>query len=205
MKEEFYMTDKQLAVQCIQMLEKYLNEVKNLPNNNSKMLTLAGSDMTEWKNTYYPQLVQSGKIRDGAFFQNPLKDFRYGIGNDGVCTKLEYLQFLWSAYQFVLGDFPSSNESLKCIKNCIKMLEPYAADFQNQGTGVSISRDLKSTDMTEWKNEYYPKLSKPGLVPDASYFANGAHLGIGNDGRFVAEELCHFLFRLYRQAYIILN
>lgn len=199
------MTDQQLAVQCIQMLEKYLGEVKNLPNDNSKMLTLAGSDMTEWKNTYYPDLVQSGKIRDGVFFQNPLKDFRYGIGNDGVCTKLEYLQFLWSAYKFVLGDFAAGSDALKCIKGCVKMLEPYATDFENRGTNPGISRDLTGTDMEQWKNEYYPKLSKSGLVPDAAYFGGDAHLGIGSDGRFVAEELCHFLYRLYRLAYTSLN
>lgn len=199
------MSDKLLAVQCIQMLEKYLNEVENLPNDNSRVMTLASSDMADWKNTYYPQLVQSGKICDGAFFQNPLKDLRYGIGCDGECTKLEYLHFLWSAYKFALGDFPPKNEWLVRLKDCIKMLEAYAADFENQGTGVKISRDLKPTDMAKWRNEYYPKLSGSGLVPDASYFGGGAHLGIGNDGRFVAEELCHFLFRLYRQAYVILN
>ena len=66
-QEELCVTDKQLAVQCIHMLEQYLNEAKKLPNDNSKTLTLAGSDMAEWKNTYYPQLVQSGKIRDGGF------------------------------------------------------------------------------------------------------------------------------------------
>lgn len=175
-QEELCVTDKQLAVQCIHMLEQYLNEAKKLPNDNSKTLTLAGSDMVEWKNTYYPQLVQSGKIRDGAFFQNPLKDFRYGIGNDGACTKLEYLQFLWSAYKFVVGDFTADNEALKCIKGCIKMLEPYAADFENCGTSPGISRDLEDADMAQWKDEYYPKLSKSGLVPDASYFGGHAHL-----------------------------
>ena len=165
------MTDKQLAVKCVQMVETYLEEVKKLPNDNSKMVTLAGSDMTDWKNTYYPQLVQNGKIRDGAFFQNPLKDLRYGIGNDGVGTKLEYLQFLWSAYKFILGDFSASGKTLTCVKDCIKMLEPYAVDFANQGTNVKISRTLKDADMRKWKDEYYPKLSNFGMVPDASCFS----------------------------------
>lgn len=199
------MTDKQLAVQCVQMLEKYLSEVETLPNDNSKVLTLAAPDMKAWKDTYYPNLVQNSKIRDGVFFQNPLKDLRYGIGNDGAFTKLEYLQFLWSAYKFVLGDFPAGGDALKCIKGCINMLEPYAVDFENRGTDPGISRDLTGADMTQWKNEYYPKLSESGLVPDAAYFGGGAHLGIGNDGRFVAEELCHFLYRLYRLAYTSLN
>lgn len=199
------MTDKQLAVKCVQMLETYLEEVKKLPNNNKKMLTLAGSDMTDWKNTYYPQLSQSGKIRDGVFFQSPLKDLRYGIGNDGVATKLEYLQFLWSAYKFILGDFPASGETLTRVKGCIKMLEPYAAKFESQGTGISTCFELNKEDMEKWKSEYYPKLSESGMVPDASYFGSTANMGIGNDGQFYAEEFCHFLFRLYRQAYIILN
>ena len=199
------MTDKQLAVKCIQMVETYLEEVKKLPNNNKKTLTLAGSDLTDWKDTYYPQLVQSGKIRDGSFFQNPLKDFRYGIGKDGGGTKLEYLQFLWSAYKFILGDFPASGETLTCVKDCIKMLEPYAADFENRGTGIGTCFDLKEADMKKWKDEYYPKLSGSGLVPDASYFGSTPNRGIGDDGSFYAEEFCHFLFRLYRQAYIILN
>lgn len=194
------MADKRLAMQCVQMLEKYLDEAKGLPNDNSKMLTLAGPDMAEWKSVYYPKLVESGKIRDGVFFQNPLKDLRYGIGNDGKCTKLEYFQFLWSAYKFALGDFAAENEALKYIKGCIKMLEPYAADFENRGTNPGISRDLKDADMAQWKDGYYLKLSKSGLVPDAAYFGGGAHLGIGSDGRFVGEELLHFLYRLYRLA-----
>lgn len=200
------MTDKQLAVKCIQMLEAYLTEAKNLPNDNTKTMPLTGSDMTDWKNTYYPQLVQSGKIVDGSFFQNPLKDFRYGIGNDGTCTKLEYLHFLWSAYKFVLGDFSPNGETLACIKSCIKMLEPYAARYENRGTGAGPDYHLDAADMTKWKSEYYPKLVGSGMVPDNAYFGSGgAHMGIGNDGRFVGEELFHFLFRLYRQAYIILN
>ena len=45
------MTNERLAVQFIQMLEKYLSEVKTFPNDNSKMLTLVGLDIAEWKNT----------------------------------------------------------------------------------------------------------------------------------------------------------
>ena len=153
--------------------------MKKLPNDNSKMVTLAGSDMTDWKNTYYPQLVQNGKIRDGAFSQNPLKDLRYGIGNDGVGTKLEYLQFLWSAYKFILCDFSASGKTLTCVKDCIKMLEPYAVDFANQGTNVKISRTLKDADMRKWKDEYYPKLSNSGMVPAAKVRGIGYHVKCG--------------------------
>lgn len=198
------MTDKQLAVKCVQMIETYLPDVQKLPNNNTKMVSLTGSDKTDWQNIYYPQLSKSGKIRDGLFFQNPLKDFRYGIGDDGTGTKLEFLQFLWSAYKFILGDFPANSEALTCIKDCIKMLEPYAAGFENKGTKPDIAFDLNKADMKKWNDVYYPKLSGSGLVPDASFFGT-PNLGIGNDGRFGAEELCHFLYRLYRQAYIILN
>lgn len=198
------MTDKQLAVKCVQMIETYLPDVQKLPNDNTKMVTLAGPDMTDWKNTYYPQLVENGKIRNGEFFQKPLTDFRYGIGNDGVGTKLEFLQFLWSAYKFILGDFPADREALTCIKNCIRMLEPYAAGFENKGTKPGFTVDLNEADMEMWMGVYYSRLSYSGLVPDASFFG-APNMGVGNDGRFGAEALCHFLYRLYRQAYIILN
>ena len=202
------MTDKQLAMQCIRMLEKYINDAKNLPNNNTKNLRLDGADMTAWKQTYYPQLVANGKIRDGVFFENPLKNRNYGIGQDGECTKYEYVQFLWSAYKFVMGDFPADSDALKYIKDCIKMLEPCASSFENHGTETAAVHSLNPADKKKWVNEIYPKLSKSGLIPDGTFFGDikaDPRLGVGNDGEFTGEELCHFLFRLYRQGGIFLN
>lgn len=83
---------KQLVRESIVMLEKYYKEARKLPNANSKVLELAGKDAEDWKNTYYPLLVQSGAIRDGPFFQNLIVNHNYGIGADAKCTKYEYVQ-----------------------------------------------------------------------------------------------------------------
>lgn len=68
-KGEIKMNDKQMALQCIQMLEKYMDEVKNLPNDNKKLVGLANEDMMAWRQVYYPELSRSGKVRDTSFFE----------------------------------------------------------------------------------------------------------------------------------------
>ncbi len=61
---------KQLVRESINMLEGYYDEAKELPNNNSKCLNLKEEDLKLWKDTYYPQLVKSGVIRDGIFHES---------------------------------------------------------------------------------------------------------------------------------------
>lgn len=193
---------KQLAKESIVMLEKYYEKAKHLPNDNSAVWTLEGADLTTWKNTYYPQLVKSGEICDSSFFQNPVANPNYGIGADGQFTKYEYVQYLYSAYKYVLTDF-SANSGLKYIKTCIDMLEPYVGLFKNHGTGTDELHSFKSADMDKWEKEYYLYFSKSGLVPDGQFFGNvneNPNYGIGADGQFAGEELCHFLYQLYKFA-----
>ncbi|GHT86620.1 hypothetical protein FACS1894137_12450 [Spirochaetia bacterium] len=198
---------QQTALNSIIMLEKHYNNVKNLRNDNKQAYTLPGTDLSDWKNTYYPQLVQSGFVRDGSFFQNPVSNPNYGIGADGGFTKYEYVQYLWSAYKYVPTDF-SANSGVKYIKKCIDMLEPYVVSFQNRGTGTADIHRLNATDMQTWKYEYYPYFSKSGLIPDGAFFGDIAaqpNYGIGADGAFAGEELCHFLYKLYKLAHTVIN
>ena len=193
---------KVLTKQCIVMLEKYYQKAQNLPNNNKKVLNLEAQDLKDWKNTYYPELVKSGLIRDGEFFQKPLKNLNYGIGIDGAFTKYEYVQFLWRAYKYIVTDF-SANSGVKYIKECIDTLEPYSSLFENHSTETSDVKSFNSVDMQKWKYEYYPYFSKSGLIPDGQFFGNlkeNANYGIGKDGAFSGEELCHFLYQLYKFA-----
>lgn len=202
------MTDKHLAFDCIQMLEKYEKYARKLPNDNSKVESLLNSDMVAWKKAYYPQLVETGKIRDGSFFQNPLVNRNYGIGQDGKFTKYEYVQFLWRAYKFLMGDFSADSMDLQYIKTCIQRLEPYAAAFENHGTETSAVHALNDADMQLWLGDAYERLSKSGVIMDGAFFGDpqkDPRLGIGNDGKFTGEELCHFLFRLYQAAYRLLH
>lgn len=197
----------QLVRECIDMLEKYYDEAQKLPNNNTKCLSLNQEDLKLWTGTYYPQLVQSGVIRDGVFFQNPIKNQNYGIGADGKCTKYEYVQFLWSAYQYVVTDF-SANLGLQYIKECIDMLEPYTEIFKNNLTETSMVKNLNNNDMDRWKKGFYPFFSKSGLIPDGQFFGDveaTPNLGIGEDGAFYGEELCHFLYQLYKFADTIIQ
>lgn len=189
------------------MLEKYYDRARALPNNNTRVITLDGQDMADWKSLYYPQLVQSSIIQDGTFFQNPLINKNYGIGADGQFTKYEYVQFLWKAYKYVVTDF-SANFGVKYIKECIDMLEPYADAFMNHGTETSDVHPFREADMTKWKYEYYPYFSKSGIVPDGQFFGDVQtvpNYGIGLDGCFAGEELCHFLYQLYKFANIVIN
>ena len=198
---------KQLARESIVMLEKYYDEARSLPNNNTKVLELRGKDAEDWKNTYYPQLVQSGAVRDGLFFQNPIVNQNYGIGADAHCTKYEYVQYLWSAYKYVLTDF-TANTGVRYIKECIDMLEPYAKQFENHLTETSKVCTLNGGDVNKWKYEYYPYFSKSGLIPDGQFFGDvhkDPRLGVGNDGAFAGEELCHFLYQLYKFADVVIN
>lgn len=196
---------KELIKKCIAMLEAYYEKARNLPNDSSKSLTLEGQDMTDWKKTYYPLLVVSGIIQDGMYFQNPLVNTNYGIGADGTCTKYEYIQFLWSAYKYLDIDF-TANPCVKFIKQCIDMLDPYVIPFKNHLTETKTVNSLNANDSQRWMSDFYPSLMRSGLIADGQFFGDISkqpNYGIGKDGHFAGEELCHFLYQLYRIAYII--
>ncbi|MDR1149516.1 MAG: hypothetical protein LBK66_12890 [Spirochaetaceae bacterium] len=200
---------RQLTMDCIKMLEGsgYYDRAKALPNNNTKVELLNSNDLSVWKSTYYPQLSRAGVIKDGAYFQSPVIDINYGIGADGAFTKYEYVQFLWQAYKYVLTDF-SANPGITYIKECIDMLEKYTGSFQNKGTETQKVLGLNAVDLTRWNYEFYPLFSKSGLIPDGQFFGDvnkTPNYGIGQDGAFAGEELCHFLYQLYKFASSVID
>lgn len=192
---------KKLARESIKMLEKYYETVKKMPNT-PEVMGISEQDTKQWKNVYYPKLVKSKEIRDGEFFQFPLIDPNYGIGADATFTKYEYVQYLWQAYKYVIDEKVfHTNPVATYIKSCIDMLEPYAENFQNLSTETKKCVKLSESDMIKWKTQYYPYLSQSAHIPDGEFFGDAESnpkYGIGNDGAFYGDELCHFLYQLYK-------
>lgn len=79
---------------CAEMLEKY---VSRFPKTKG-CVKLEGKDASDWKDRYFPNLVESGpKLPDYAFF-NPA-DKGYGIGTDCNFSAKELFQFLYRLYK----------------------------------------------------------------------------------------------------------
>jgi hypothetical protein len=199
--------ENSLVKECVSMLEKYYGQVQALPNDNSKSITLQGTDMAAWKNTYYPQLVKTKRVMDGEFFQYPLRDTRSGIGDDGVFCKYEYIQFMYRAYRFFLvnDEMFARNSGTRYIKECIDFVEPYHTQFANKGMADGVVAYFPSNKMDMWKLDYYVYLSLSGLIPDGQFFGDvskDSRLGIGNDGAFAGKEILHFLYECCKFVYL---
>lgn len=79
---------------CAEMLEKY---VSRFPKTKG-CVKLEGKDASDWKDRYFPNLVEGGpKLPDYAFF-NPA-DKGYGIGTDCNFYARELFQFLYRLYK----------------------------------------------------------------------------------------------------------
>lgn len=79
---------------CAEMLEKY---VSRFPTTKG-CVKLEGQDASDWKERYFPKLVEDGpKLPDYAFF-NP-GDKNYGIGLDCNFSARELFQFLYRLYK----------------------------------------------------------------------------------------------------------
>lgn len=83
--------------ECAEMLEKY---VARFPREKG-CVTFEGQDAVDWKERFFPNLVEGGpKLIDYAFF-NP-NDKNYGIGQDGGFYALELFQFLYRLYKEIV-------------------------------------------------------------------------------------------------------
>lgn len=79
---------------CAEMLEKY---VSRFPKTKG-CVKLEGKDASDWKDRYFPNLVDGGpKLPDYAFFNPSNKN--YGIGLDGSFHARELFQFLYRLYK----------------------------------------------------------------------------------------------------------
>lgn len=82
---------------CAEMLEKY---VARFPKAKGCVM-FEGQDAADWKDRYFPKLVDGGpKLPDYAFF-NP-SDKNYGIGLDCNFHACELFQFLYRLYKEIM-------------------------------------------------------------------------------------------------------
>jgi hypothetical protein len=195
-----------LTRDCIGMLERYYDRAGGLPNDNSKCLELDKDDMTKWRQVYYPQLSKPEIIKDASYFENPVKNDRYGIGSDGRFCKFEYAQFMYRAYKYVYQhafrrfDF-TKNEKTVNLDQCVTMLEKYVASFEIKGTNDCVTVTHMADEIALWKNTYYPFFVKFGIIPDGEFFGDvqkNPNLGVGADCVFYGKELFHFLYQCYK-------
>lgn len=184
--------------ECLKMLEGYRDRVRK--GGLGDIHELNAADMKKWLDDYYPNLSETGFVKDGQFFQSPLKSKNLGIGNDGKFLKYEYAGFLYQGYRILLDQVPPTPGLVSYLRDCIAMLTPYLARFENTSTGTGTAYDLDAADMKCWKEDYYIVLSKIGLVEDADFFNGQPQMGIGNDGRFIGAELLFFLAGCYKLA-----
>lgn len=192
-----------LVKDCISMFERYYEQARTLPNDNSKVFTLNGADLKAWKDTFYPQLSKPEIIQDAGFFQSPVKNANYGVGMDGSFCKVEYVQFLYRAYKYLKPNF-DANSGTRYIKQCVDMLEPYVTRFANKGTGDDVVITLSNSELELWKKGYYLFFCKSALLKDGEFFGDitkNANFGIGADGAFTGKELLHFLYQCYKLVY----
>lgn len=82
---------------CAEMLGKY---VSRFPKTKG-CVKLEGQDASDWKDRYFPNLVEGGpKLPDYAFFN--ASDKSYGIGSDGNFHARELFQFLYRLYKEII-------------------------------------------------------------------------------------------------------
>lgn len=186
--------------ECAAMLEKYVDVVPK----NGTCAKLNNDDKSRWLDDYFKTLVHGGpQLADGQFYtkdQNRMSN--YGIGTDASFTCEELFQFLYRLYK-AIAEYKLQTAGMggamrhSSLFSCAAMLEKYVDRFPGAKGCISFEGE----DAKAWKDTYFPELVEGGpKLPDYSYFHPTAkNYGIGNDGSFSAQELFHFLYRLYKE------
>lgn len=82
---------------CAEMLEKYVDRFPRTKGN----MVLEGQDAADWKDRYFPELVEGGpKLPDYTFFRPA--DKTYGIGSDCTFSARELFHFLYRLYKEIM-------------------------------------------------------------------------------------------------------
>lgn len=83
---------------CAEMLEKYVDRFPKTKG----CVKFEGQDASDWKDRYFPNLVEGGpKLPDYAFFNASNKN--YGIGLDCSFHARELFQFLYRLYKEIVN------------------------------------------------------------------------------------------------------
>lgn len=172
--------------------------------------SLNDNDLALWSGRYRQMIKDTGVIKDGEFFDGGEKNPDIGVGLDGKFNKFEYCNIMYQLYKYLYDStkqnlYSVRQEDIVFVENMTYMLDRYVSSTEKHIEGRKTTdnsvMDLEPQDMAEWKNIYYPYLSKSRLVRDGSFFGDDLktpNLGIGADGAFSGRELLHFLFECYR-------
>lgn len=83
---------------CAEMLEKYVDRFPAAKG----CVKLEGKDLTDWKEHFFPDLVEDGpKLPDYTFFNSSNK--YCGIGIDGEFAAAELFQFMYRLYKEIVN------------------------------------------------------------------------------------------------------
>lgn len=83
---------------CTEMLEKYVDRFPKARG----CVKLEGKDASDWKDHFFPELVEGGpKLPDYSFFNSYNKN--YGIGMDGEFSAAELFQFMYRLYKEIVN------------------------------------------------------------------------------------------------------
>lgn len=187
--------------QCAMMFDGLYASAKILKNDYSNRISLSGDNLKEWQNNYYPNLVETGILKNGSFFDAEYAD-RYGVSKDGTFSKAGYCNILYECFK-ILANGTKNLACLQEVNYCCAMLEPFVDTFAGNRENCA-PKDLPGSGKEQWKSKYYASLVQSGKIEDGDFFGNtrdNPNYGIGADAACGIAELQHFLYRAYRYAY----
>lgn len=190
-----------LIITCIDFLCQYEGKMRGHHGDfNSTAVSMTGTQLQQWKDLFYPELVQSDIINDDRFFYPDGTKPNYGIGNDGIMKVYDYCNIMYQLYKKAVLYSENTVDQNNKVLACVRMLEPYTFYFMSNWKDAGVVT-LSADHMNRWKNDFYPNLVKAKIIPDTSFFdpeEKNKNYGIGEDGSFYGAELLHFLYECYR-------
>ena len=93
-------TITKLISQCSDMLEKYIDYFYDT-RNQQFTINLRQNDLKLWKETYFPQLVETDIIPDYSYFNWWNGNKNVGIGADGQMYSAELFHFLMECFRYL--------------------------------------------------------------------------------------------------------
>ena len=116
-----------MVFQCAMIFDRLYDKARNLKNNYSDRLCLEGDDLKKWQQDYYPNLVETGILKNGSFF-DAKNAAQYGVSRDGSFSKAGYCNILYECFRILANETPN----LPCLKEvtcCCSMLAGFVNAF----------------------------------------------------------------------------
>lgn len=130
---------KSEAVDCIDFLNGYKNQVLSMKTNTLKF---EDEELAEWKKYYSILKEDSDVILEGDFI-TANNDGTLGIGNDGLFQQYEYWYTMYSLYRYLSRGYVNNDcylqnpevsvEDFIKLKKKIQLLESYVPDLYLEG------------------------------------------------------------------------